>query len=67
MCASHLNAFIRTGEIAKHCIIKVNEFMINTVASGQKICVLWSAEQAGTNPGNRMDSPTDIAKVPFER
>ena len=41
--------------------------MINTVASGQKICVLLSAEQAGTNPGNRMGSPTDIAKVPFER
>ena len=26
-----------------------------------------TAEQAGTNPSNRMGSPTNIAKVPVER
>eukprot|EP00581_Thalassiosira_minuscula_P004331 CAMPEP_0183747146 /NCGR_PEP_ID=MMETSP0737-20130205/67112_1 /TAXON_ID=385413 /ORGANISM="Thalassiosira miniscula, Strain CCMP1093" /LENGTH=555 /DNA_ID=CAMNT_0025982855 /DNA_START=538 /DNA_END=2205 /DNA_ORIENTATION=+ len=34
------------------------------MGSGQKICIVLSAEQAGANPGQRIGSPSDITKVP---
>eukprot|EP00571_Detonula_confervacea_P014379 CAMPEP_0172303124 /NCGR_PEP_ID=MMETSP1058-20130122/4695_1 /TAXON_ID=83371 /ORGANISM="Detonula confervacea, Strain CCMP 353" /LENGTH=635 /DNA_ID=CAMNT_0013013833 /DNA_START=117 /DNA_END=2024 /DNA_ORIENTATION=+ len=64
MCATQLNSLVHSGAISQHCILKVNEFIVNTMGSGQKICILLGAEQVGPNPGDRMGSPVDIAKVP---
>jgi len=64
MCATQLNSLVHTGVISQHCILRVNEFIVNTMGSGQKICILLGAEQTGPNPGDRIGSPVDITKVP---
>jgi len=66
VCATHLNSLVNSGIISQLCILKVNEFVISTMGSGQKICILLAAEQVGLNPGARMGSPEDIAKVPIQ-
>jgi len=62
MCATQLNSLVHNGTISQHCILQVNEFIVNTMGSGQKICILLGAEQVGPNPGDRIGAPTDIAK-----
>lgn len=64
MCATQLNSLVHSGAISQHCIIKLSEFILNEMGSGQKICILLGAEQVGPNPGDRIGSPVDIAKVP---
>lgn len=61
--AANLNSLVYSNTISKNCILKVNSFMINTIPSGQKICVLMGAEQVGNNPGNRVGVPMDISHV----
>lgn len=62
MCATQLNAKVNSGEIAKHAIIKVNEFLVNVMPSGQKIIILLKTDTV-QNPGNRLGNPVDISKV----
>jgi len=62
MCATQLNPKVNSGEIAQFAIIKVNEFLVNTMPSGQKIVILLKTEQV-QNPGIRMGNPVDIAKA----
>eukprot|EP00584_Thalassiosira_punctigera_P000883 CAMPEP_0172535332 /NCGR_PEP_ID=MMETSP1067-20121228/7393_1 /TAXON_ID=265564 ORGANISM="Thalassiosira punctigera, Strain Tpunct2005C2" /NCGR_SAMPLE_ID=MMETSP1067 /ASSEMBLY_ACC=CAM_ASM_000444 /LENGTH=642 /DNA_ID=CAMNT_0013320263 /DNA_START=160 /DNA_END=2088 /DNA_ORIENTATION=- len=64
MCATQLNNLVHSGAVAQNCILRVNEFIVNTMGSGQKIVIVLGAEQAGPNPGDRIGAPTDVAKSP---
>lgn len=64
MCATQLNHLVHNGIIAQHCIIRVNEFIVNTMGSGAKICIILGCDQVGGNPGERIGAPVDISKVP---
>ncbi|KAL7536539.1 hypothetical protein ACHAXR_007220, partial [Thalassiosira sp. AJA248-18] len=63
MCATQLNHLVHSGTISQHCILQVNDFIVNTMGSGQKIVILLDAEQIGPNPGERIGAPTDITKA----
>mmetsp|Transcript_952 Transcript_952/g.2275 ORF Transcript_952/g.2275 Transcript_952/m.2275 type:complete len:643 (+) Transcript_952:206-2134(+) len=64
MCATQLNSLVHTGIVSQHCILRVDEFIVNTMGSGQKIVIILAAEQVGGNPGSRIGAPVDITKVP---
>ena len=64
MCATQLNHLVHQGTIAQNCILKVNDFIVNTMGSGAKICIILGCDAVGGNPGNRIGGPVDIAKVP---
>jgi len=69
MCATQLNHLVHNGIISQHCIIRITEFIVNTMGSGAKICIILGAEQVpesngGGNPGSRIGAPVDISKVP---
>lgn len=63
MCATQLNHLVHKGVIAQNSIICVNEFIVNTMGSGQKIVIILGAEQVGPNPGERIGTPVDITKA----
>jgi len=63
MCATQLNHLVHSGTIALNCILRVSEFIVNVMGSGQRICIVLGVEQAGPNPGNRLGDPADIAKA----
>ena len=63
MCATQLNPLVHQGVIAQHCIVRVTDFIINSMGSGQKICILLGVEAAGSNPGDKIGAPTDISKA----
>lgn len=63
MCATQLNNLVHTGVVSAHCLVRVTDFIVNTMGSGQKICIVLGAESAGPNPGDRIGAPTDIAKA----
>ncbi|KAL9186004.1 hypothetical protein ACHAXT_005242 [Thalassiosira profunda] len=63
MCATQLNGLVHNGTVSANCILKINEFIVNEMGSGQKICILLGLEPAGGNPGSRIGSPVDIAKA----
>mmetsp|Transcript_6784 Transcript_6784/g.14694 ORF Transcript_6784/g.14694 Transcript_6784/m.14694 type:complete len:645 (+) Transcript_6784:208-2142(+) len=63
MCATQLNNLVHTGVIALNSILRVNDFIVNTMGSGQKIVIVLGADQMGANPGERIGSPVDIAKA----
>ena len=62
MCATQLNSKVNSGEIAQFSIIKISEFLVNTMPSGQKIVILLKTEQV-QNPGSRLGNPVDITKA----
>mmetsp|Transcript_12965 Transcript_12965/g.20013 ORF Transcript_12965/g.20013 Transcript_12965/m.20013 type:complete len:634 (-) Transcript_12965:1237-3138(-) len=61
MCATQLNPKVNSGEIAQFAIIKVHEFLVNSMPSGQKIVILLKCELV-QNPGSRLGNPVDISK-----
>mmetsp|Transcript_20556 Transcript_20556/g.41748 ORF Transcript_20556/g.41748 Transcript_20556/m.41748 type:complete len:654 (-) Transcript_20556:124-2085(-) len=63
MAATQLNHLIHSGIIAPNAILCIREFIINTMGSGLKICILLNVETASANPGNRIGAPVDITKV----
>jgi len=63
MCATQLNHLVNNGTITQNCILCVNDFIVNIMASGQRICIILGAEQVGPNPGDRIGSPIDITKA----
>uniref|UniRef100_A0A7S2VFV8 Replication protein A subunit n=1 Tax=Skeletonema marinoi TaxID=267567 RepID=A0A7S2VFV8_9STRA len=62
MCATQLNIKVNSGEIAQFGIINVNEFLVNTLPSGQKIVIVLRCELV-QNPGSRLGNPVDITKA----
>ena len=62
MCATQLNSKVNSGEIAQFGIINVNEFLVNTLPSGQKIVIVLKCELV-QNPGSRLGNPVDITKA----
>jgi replication factor A1 len=64
MCATQLNPLVHSGVVSQYAILRVSEFIVNTLGSGVKICILLDCETAGPNPGEKIGSPVDIAKVP---
>jgi len=62
MCATQLNSKVNSGEIAQFGIINVNEFLVNTLPSGQKIVIVLRCELV-QNPGSRLGNPVDITKA----
>jgi len=66
MTSSQISHLINNGTISKHCILRITEFIINTMGSGAKICVILGAEKLGDNLG-RLGAPVDISKVPINQ
>lgn len=64
MCATQLNPLVHSGIIAQYCVLCVSEFIVNTLGSGVKICILLGCEPSGPNPGTKIGSPVDISKIP---
>lgn len=64
MCATQLNPLVHSGIIAQYCVLNVSEFIVNTLGSGVKICILLGCETAGPNPGDKIGTPLDISKIP---
>ncbi|EJK76691.1 hypothetical protein THAOC_01533, partial [Thalassiosira oceanica] len=62
MCATQLNHLVHAGVLAQDAVIRVTEFIVNVMGSGQRICIVLGAESAGPNPGCRIGSPNDITK-----
>ena len=63
MCATQLNSLVHSGVIAQNAVLRVREFIVNQMGSGQKICILLGVEEAGPNPGNRIGAAVDISKA----
>jgi hypothetical protein len=64
MCATQLNPLVHSGVIAQYCVLNVTEFIVNTLGSGVKICILLGCNTAGPNPGDKIGTPVDISKIP---
>ena len=47
MCATQLNHLVHQGTIAQNCILKVNDFIVNTMGSGAKICIILGCDAVG--------------------
>ncbi|KAL9188893.1 hypothetical protein ACHAXT_011383 [Thalassiosira profunda] len=60
LLAIQLNSFVHNGTVTQNCFLKINEFIINEMGHGQKICILLGLEPAGRNPGFRVGMPVDI-------
>ncbi|KAL3800756.1 hypothetical protein ACHAW5_002470 [Stephanodiscus triporus] len=65
MCATQLNPLVHSGVISQFSVLRVTEFIVNTLGSGVKICILLGCEPASPNPGERIGSPIDVSKVPL--
>jgi replication factor A1 len=63
MLATQLNPLVASSQITTNSILTVKDFIINTMGSGQKVCILLNVEVNSVNPGNRIGSPQDIQKV----
>ena len=63
MCTLRLNNLVHNGIIANNRIIKVNDFVVNTMGSGAKICIILGCQAVVGNPGYRIGAPVDISKV----
>jgi hypothetical protein len=64
MCATQLNPLVHSGIIAQYCLLNVSEFIVHTLGSGVKICILLGCETAGPNLGYKIGTPVDISKIP---
>ena len=65
MCATQLNPLVHSGIIAQHCVLRVSEFIVNTLGNGTKICILLGCEVAGPNPGDKIGIPVNFEKFPY--
>jgi len=65
MCATQLNPLVHSGIIAQHCVLQVSEFIVNTLGSGKKICILLGCEAAGPNPGDKIGIPVNFEQFPY--
>lgn len=63
MCPTQLNPLVHSGIIAQHCVLRVSEFIVNTLGSGVKICILLGCEAAGPNPGDKIGIPVNFEPV----
>ena len=45
-------------------MLNVSEFIVNTLGSGVKICILLGCKTAGSNPGDKIGTPVDNSKIP---
>jgi hypothetical protein len=59
MCVPQLNTKINTGEISMFSIIKVSQFLVNTLPSGQKMIVVLKCDHV-QNFGSIIGNPSDI-------
>jgi hypothetical protein len=64
MCATQINHLVHDGTISLYSILRVEEFITNTLGSGAKICILLGVTAVGPNPGEKIGNPVDIAKIP---
>jgi hypothetical protein len=64
MCHTQLNPLVHSGIIAQYCVLQVSAFIVSTLKSGVKICVLLGCEAAGQNPEYKIGIPVDIGKIP---
>ena len=63
MCATYLNPLVNFEYISKYSLLLVSEFVIATLASGTKICILLGCEAAFLNPRYEIGFPVDIQGV----
>ena len=64
MCATQLNPLVHSGVISQFSVLRVSEFIVNTLGSGVKICILLGCETSGPNPGEKIGTPVDVSKIP---
>ncbi|KAL7487194.1 hypothetical protein ACHAW6_012791 [Cyclotella cf. meneghiniana] len=62
MCATQLNSLVQMGQISNNCLLRITQFIVNTMGSGQKVCIIMGCENAGPNPGERIGNPQDVQK-----
>lgn len=61
-----LNGKINSGELSIFSVIKIREFLIDTMPSGQKIVIVLKCDQL-RNHGSRIGRPSDVAKAPCHK
>jgi hypothetical protein len=44
-------------------VLNVSEFIVNTLGSGVKICILLGCKTAGSNLGDKIGTPVDNSKI----
>ena len=44
-------------------MLNVSEFIVNTLGSGVKICILLGCKTAGSNLGDKIGTPVDNSKI----
>lgn len=64
MCATQLNGLVHNGTISLFSVLRVEDFITNTMGSGTKICILLGVTVMGPNPGEKIGNPVDISKIP---
>ena len=52
---------VNNGTITRYCILRITEFIINTMGSGNKICIIHGAEHVRDGGSSRIGSPCDYA------
>jgi replication factor A1 len=62
MSATQLNPLIHSGEITVNTIIKITHFIVNSMGSGQRVCIVMACDVVGPHP-NRIGDPKDVTKV----
>ena len=62
MTATQLNFMIENGTIIQHCLLKIKQFVINTMGSGVKVIIITDCEVVGKEE-NRIGTPMDVSKV----
>ena len=62
MVATQLNHLITDDGVKTYNIIRINEFMVNTVQA-KKICIILNLDVIDTSPSEKIGEPVDIEKV----
>ena len=62
MVATQLKHLMIDGSVKTHNIIRINEYMVNTVQA-KKICIILNLDVIDTSPSEKIGEPVDIEKV----
>ncbi|KAL7549793.1 hypothetical protein ACHAWF_017681 [Thalassiosira exigua] len=57
LVAPQLAPKIHSGEITRHCLLRLDEFIVHVTQSGQKTVVLLGYRKMGTGPGAMIGIP----------
>jgi replication factor A1 len=62
MVATQLNHLMNNNSVKVYNIIRINEYMVNTVQA-KKICIILNLDVIDTSPSEKIGEPVDIEKV----